>query len=224
MRWCVVVFLVFAVTAPAAAQSTYLGASLVGDVVRVSKVEVDDGRRGAAPAPEGEALGVSVRVGRSLGPQWGVEFEFARSGEIDNRSDQFPIPVPLRPEGFADFPIGNNGYTVNTSLQHTTVAALVWVQQELGERVRLAYSGGAAFNRAEIEQEFGVSDGRGLGRLALQNIDATELRVGALVGAEAIVALTEGVSLTAGARLQSVTIGGRAGWLLRPAVGARVTF
>lgn len=227
MRSCLVFCFVLATAAPAAAQATYVGASLIGDVARFSKFELDDDdpRGGGQVALDGEALGFALRVGRALGERWGVEFEFARSGEIENRGRQYPIPVPLLPELLpGNAPISNLGLETESTLQQTTFAALAWVGHTVSDRVWMAYSGGATFNRAEVEQEFSLSGGRGNARLAIPSIELTEFGVGAVVGAEAVVSLTDSVALSAGARLQSVTIGTRAGWLVRPAVGARVTF
>ena len=47
MRWFVA-FLCVLVAAPAAAQSTYVGAAVVGDISRFSKVDVDDVSRATA--------------------------------------------------------------------------------------------------------------------------------------------------------------------------------
>ena len=69
---------------PAAAQSTYIGGSLVGDIARFGKVEPDETFLRLLPPDDssidGETLGFGITAGRALGEQWGVELEFVRSG------------------------------------------------------------------------------------------------------------------------------------------------
>ena len=64
----------------AAAQSPYVGAAVLADVVRSSG-------SGDQQPGNGETIGGALRVGTSLGARWGVELEFVRSGETDWRPD-----------------------------------------------------------------------------------------------------------------------------------------
>ena len=72
----VLVALLLTIPAVAQAQGPYVGASVLTDIVRASGS--DDFNSGS-----GEAFGGALRVGASLGSQWGVDLEFARSGDIE---------------------------------------------------------------------------------------------------------------------------------------------
>src|SRR5262245_53929116 len=65
----------------ASAQSTYVGAALVGDVLRSTHTEFTSGPDNST---DGEAIGFALRVGTPLGSRWGIELEFARPGEIES--------------------------------------------------------------------------------------------------------------------------------------------
>src|SRR5688500_5865962 len=83
---------------PAFAQSTYVSASVTGDIVRFSGSEV----AGINGTPgSGEAIGFALRVGTPLGTAWGVEAEFARPSEIttESRPDVIPLGQTF-PPGF----------------------------------------------------------------------------------------------------------------------------
>lgn len=232
MRWCVAVLFLLTLATPAAAQSTYVGASLVGDIARFSKVEVDDDfPRTLTPPPsiDGEALGFNVKVGRALGERWGVEVEFARSGEIESRSRSFAIPALPRLPALPELPIlppfPNFEFEIETEQQHSSFAALVWLRQEIGDRIELAYLGGVAFNRAEIEQEVRLTDTR-LIQLSFVAPDYTTIEhgVGPAVGLEADIKVGDHAALTAGVRVHGANVSGRNGWLIRPLIGLRWRF
>ena len=236
MRRCVAIVALLAVATPAAAQSTYVGASLVGDVARFSKVDYDDddGRprilTGEVSA-DGEALGFNIKVGRAITDRWGIEFEYARSGVFENTYTEI-LPADTVVPGFG--PGGVVGsivaipyfdYEAESERQHMSVSALLFVRHELGDRVELSYSGGVAFNRIETEHDFRV-DTR---RLAIyppifSGLETIEYNVGPAVGAEAAFKFGDSAALTGGIRLHGVDISGRGGWLIRPNVGMRWTF
>lgn len=217
---------------PAAAQSTYVGAALVGDIFRATRVELDGTEsRTTASLPDGESLGFNVRVGRRLGPSWGVELEFARSGELEQRLRQpfsssrvirdLPVGV-LIPENITLPPVE---VEIDTEQRHTSVAALGWFRQRLGNHVDLSYLGGIVFNRVVTEQDFDLtSDRLALWRPLLPDSVSTEHGIGAAVGLDAGFRVAEGTAITAGLRMQSVSIGGRDAWRVRPNVGVRIDF
>src|SRR6185436_12351284 len=84
----IAVVLLFGVLAPPAfAQGAYVGAFLVGEIVRLDQY---DSR--AEDSGNGESLGFALRLGSPIGAKWGVELEFVRPGEIT--SDQVPQILP----------------------------------------------------------------------------------------------------------------------------------
>ena len=231
MRCCVAVLALVSMAAPAAAQSTYVGASLVADIARLSKVDYDDdfARFAGLPSLDGEALGLSVRVGRGLGERWGVELEFARSGEIENRHRPFAIPVPAIPipEVAAILPpFPNFNFEIETQQRHQSLSALLWVRQELGDRVELAYLGGVAFGRAEFEQDFGATnrDSVLFTPFVAPEYTTIEHYVAPAIGLEADIKFGDRAALTTGVRVQGASVSGRNGWLIRPNVGVRWRF
>src|SRR6266545_7109997 len=68
------------------AQSPYVAATIGADVSRVSHA---DSNLYSSPSNDAEVLSGSLRVGSSLGTNWGVELEFVRSGR--SHQSQFPI-------------------------------------------------------------------------------------------------------------------------------------
>ena len=234
MRWCFAVFALLALAMPAAAQSTYVGASLVGDIARFSKVDVDDDVARVATSlssMDGEALGFNVKIGRSLGERWGVEFEFARSGEIEHRQWEFATPASPRLPTLPGLPvvlppIPDFGFELEAEQQHTSFATLLWVRQELGDRVELAYLGGLAFSRVEVDQDLQITDDR-LAQWALSilpNYTTVDHGVGPAVGLEAEIKFGDHAAATAGVRLHGTNVAGRNGWLIRPLAGLRWRF
>jgi hypothetical protein len=227
-RSCVAVLSVLFLAAPADAHSTYVGASLVYDVGRFSKIDFDDDFPSAVPSVDGEAFGFNVKVGRALAERWGVEVEFARSGEIENRTRQFAIPLPRPlpnvPSILPPFP--DFEFELETEQQHTSVAALVWWRQAIGDRVELAYLGGVAFNRVEIEQDFRVSDPRLVQWASVVAPEYTTIEhgVGPAIGLEADIKVGEHAAVTAGVRVHGANVSGRNGWRIRPLIGLRWRF
>ena len=224
MRWCAALFALVAIATPAAAQSTYVGASLVGDIARFSKIEydADDFARilSAEPSADGEALGFNVKVGRSLGERWGVEFEFARTGTFETGSS---LTLPAAIERL-DLRIPQVTFEYEAERSHLMLAALAFVRQDLGERVDLSFLGGVSFNRVETEQHFNAGDVRIqiFPPITFPGYETIEYGVGPTVGAEAAFKFGA-AAVTTGVRLQSAGPG-RGGWLIRPNVGMRWEF
>ncbi|HUE86326.1 MAG TPA: outer membrane beta-barrel protein [Vicinamibacterales bacterium] len=223
MRCFLAVCALFAIATPAAAQSTYIGASLVADIARFDRIEFNDSLpriTGSAASGDGEALGFNLRIGRALGERWGVEFEFARSGEMDNRVS-YGVPILTDP---AILPIPDFQYELETEQRYTSSGAWAWVRQDLGDHVDLSYLGGIMFNRADVEQEVRVNDPRLVQWISVvPNMSVTEYSISPAVGIGAGFRFSEAAALTAGLRLHGVTAG-RTGLLLRPSVGVRWTF
>ena len=221
MRWCVALFVLMAVT-PASAQSTYVGASLVSDIARFSGVDYDDetvGRLiGADTTGNGEALGFNVKIGRALSERWGIELEFARTGEFEYQAgvilpaiyERLDITVPAFPLEY------------EAERRHTMIAALAFARQELGARVELSYLGGISFNRVETEQEYIGPRILIYPPVSVPSYDTIEYGVGPTVGVEAAFKFGA-AAVTTGVRLQTVGAG-RSGWLIRPNVGMRWEF
>jgi hypothetical protein len=234
MRSIVVLCVIgLAAASPAAAQSTYVSASLLGEFSRFggTDVEGDFSRLSSLPVSSsrnGETIGFDVRIGRGLAERWGVEFAYARGGDHDERRSINPfaaIDLPSLPPlpGLPTLPVlppPNIEVELTNEDQYSTFTTSAWVRQDLG-RVALVFSGGVAFNRVESEQTIAITDTR----LAIyapfpQEIETVIYNVGPAVGAEAVFDVAEHAAITGGVRLHGV--GG--GWLIRPSVGLRWTF
>ena len=223
-RWCVVFVLLAAVATPAAAQSTYVGASLVGDIGRFNRIEFDDDAFarlvGPAGSEDGEALGFNLKIGREIRRGWGVEFEFARTGEFETTT---PFAVPaFRPERL-DLTVPPTPLDFESERRHTTFAALAWIRQELGRRVDISYLAGVAFSRVEAEFDY---DGPRIliyPPITIPSYETIFYDVGPSVGAEAAFKFGA-AAVTGGIRLQTTNSGTGSGWLVRPNVGMRWTF
>jgi opacity protein-like surface antigen len=221
MRWCVLVFAIVAMAPPAAAQSTYVGGSLVVDIARFSRIDYDDDFArilADEPSLDGEALGFNVKVGRTIGERWGVEFEFARSGELESRNR---VVTPLVRERL-DLVIPPLEFEYSIERSHLTLGALAFIRQDLGDRLELSYLAGIAFNRVETDRDIEVSLPIQIFPVVDPDFAAIEYGVGPSVGLEA--AFTFGsAALTGGVRLQTAGES-RGSWLIRPNVGLRWTF
>jgi opacity protein-like surface antigen len=222
MRWCVALLFLLAAATPAAAQSTYVGAALVGDIGRFSRVDYGDDtfRRyvGGDTSSDGEAIGFNVRLGRAITDRWGVELELARTGDFTSRTG-FAIPA-LRPERL-DLTIAPFDY--ETERSQTMVAALAFVRQELGERVEFSYFGGVSFNRVKAVQEFTGPRILIYPPIVIPDIETIFYNVGPSVGFESAFKFGA-AAVTAGIRLQTADAPAGGGWLVRPNVGMRWTF
>lgn len=236
MRWFVMMVCVLA-AAPAAAQSTYVGASVTGDIVRFGKVETEGAISRALAvvdvSRDGEAIGFGVTAGRALGERWGVELEFARSGEIENEfsrslaaSPTLPIiPGLILPTPFPPLPGPDIQIETETELRLTTLSALLWARQELGERVELAFLGGVSFIHSDLESRLNIT-GRGLALIAPFPLEttSTEFHTGPAAGVDAIIKFGDRTAVVAGVRLIGLPGESLGGWLIRPSAGVRWRF
>lgn len=203
------------VSGGAQAQSPYVAGTIGADISRFGH---SDSTFSRTPTSDSEVMSGSVRVGTSVGQNWGVELEFVRSG---TSSGGVPPPVPLPFAGA----LPNTGLPgVVIALQtdvrqnHYDFDPLAWVRQGAGSKVDFIYLGGVAFShqRMEISQTFPTA---ALGPLfpPATRFRTTVIEYSArpLVGAEARIALTSNVRLIPGLRLQALPNG----WLLRPYAG-----
>jgi opacity protein-like surface antigen len=234
MRSCLVLLSFLTFVPPAAAQSTYIGASLVGDMARYSKIDYEDDDDVSRimmgdDSIDGEALGFNIKVGRAFTDRWGLEFEYARSGEFETNSavilpvslDVMPgARMPSLPGGV--MPIVDLG--VESERNHMSMSALAFVRHEIGSRFEMSYLGGVAFSRVETETNYNIDVSRfAIYPPIVRGFETIEYTVGPAVGAEAAVKFGESAAVTGGVRLHNLG-GGRGGWLLRPNVGFRWTF
>jgi hypothetical protein len=229
MRSAICVLILVTAASAAEAQESYVGASLIGDVVRMSG--------SGSGSDGGEAFGFALRLGAPLGERWGVELEFARSGEMDISPDvgiaaDFATQSVGRALGMG----GAAGTLVfpmpqfEVQRQLSTISTMVWWEQELSERVDLAYLGGVAFTRAAWHSRVSYPGFPGgipafpAGPIVRppQIIDSDSVMYGAdvAVGLEGRVDMTEHVRLAPGIRMQTV----EGGWAIRPGVGLQWRF
>ncbi len=211
----------FLMTAPAMAQTPYVGAALVGDVARLSHSSFD-GRQNDSSG--GEAIGFALRLGTGIGAAWGVETEFARPSEITSTSPPQLLAALDYPElvgqpGLIDLGIVPGvGISITTRQRNTTLSTVAWVRQDLTNRAALVYLGGLSFVRAASVTEYSFSFVRPLPGLLLPAADRVEFvayGVRPVVGIEARIGLTDHLELVPGVRLTGLDNG----WLIRPAVG-----
>jgi hypothetical protein len=222
----------------ASAQSTYVSASLIGDIVRSSHTDAP----GLSDSSGGEALGFALRVGTPLGSNWGVEAEFARPSRIEHDMDLggdslaywsslgvrgggidgsfVSVPPSLStPIATSVLPIRAFG---SSSERTSTMSASVWLQQQLSDRVAMMYLAGMGFYRSE--NTFRVTyEPLFIGApLTLPAFDTTSISYGVrpLAGIESRITMTDHVQLVPGVRLH----GAANGWLIRPSVGLAWTF
>jgi hypothetical protein len=233
MRHLLGVTLLVGVASTASAQSTYVGASFIGDVVRTSGSGFGDS------AGNGETFGGALRVGTPLGQHWGVELEFARTGEIEM------MPFGVFPAGGIEWSSGASGsfsFTdVTTSAlifpaprfeserRLSTISTLVWWNHELSDRVSLVYLGGVAFTRTTWEVRISYPDFPvppfPLGRPTILpppdlNQEMTSYDADVAVGFEGRIGMTDHLRLVPGIRLHTIS----GGWAIRPGVGLQWAF
>jgi hypothetical protein len=230
MRASIVLGLLFLCTSAASAQ-TYVGASFIGEVVRQS------GQRDLNPG-NGETFGGALRVGTTLGSQWGVEVEFARTGDIDvspnlsaftagslssiTWADDQPFPIQTFP-AFTE---------VSAEQQLATLSTLLFWQHSVSDRVTLAYLGGVSFTRVDSRVRIDYQDilfpptplpGFPLPlprpRQTIES-DVVSYDADVTVGFEGRIGMTEHLKLVPGIRLQTAA----GGWTLRPGVGLHWQF
>jgi hypothetical protein len=220
-KTCAAVAAMILITAPAMAQTPYVGTALVGDVARFSHSSFD-GRLGESSG--GEAIGFALRLGIGVGAAWGVEAEFARPSELTSTASPPVLAALGYPElvgrlGLID-PGGLTGLgiSIDTRQRNTTLSTVAWVRQDLTNRAALVYLGGLSFVRAAHVTEYSFSFVRALPGLLLPAADRVEFiayGVRPVVGIEARIGLTDHLELVPGVRLTGL----ESGWLVRPAVG-----
>ena len=221
------VALVFGLLAPPAfAQGAYVGAFLVGEIVRLDQYD------STQDSGNGESFGFGLRLGTPVGARWGVELEYVRPGEIT--SDQSPGILPaaiydvtlvqvipgLPSDGRYD-PLIFPSYRFRSTQRRTTLSTSLWVRQEITPRFSLAYLGGVAFGRTNNEIEVSYQ----LPRPTILPIppivtESISYDVRPMVGVEGRIRMGGKVDLVPGLRLH----GASGGWLIRPAVGLAWTF
>jgi hypothetical protein len=213
--------------APAFAQGSYIGAFLVGDVVRVDQYDSRSGDSG-----NGEALGFALRLGGAIAPRWGVELEFVRPGEITSDEGSQILPALSAVSGGAQVPTLPNlppeliafppySFRFQSTQRRTTLSTSLWVRQQLMSRVSLAYIGGVAFGRTTNELEISFVPVRPTILPITPSVsEAITYNVGPMVGVEGRIRIGGQVDLVPGLRLH----GNQGGWMIRPAIGLAWTF
>lgn len=203
------------------AQSPYVAGTIGADISRFGHT---DSTFSPSATNDSEAISGSVRVGTSVGQNWGVELEFVRSG---SSRGEVPPPVPLPFAGVLSnivpgaFPI--SVFQTEVRQSHYDFDTVAWVRQAAGAKVDMVYLGGVAFShhRTEISQTFPTAL-RTLLPVPPGSFRTTvvEYSTRPLVGAEARIGLTSHVRLIPGIRLQGLTDG----WMLRPYAGLGWSF
>ena len=208
------------------AQSPYVAATIGADVSRVSHT---DSSLYSSPSNDAEVLSGSLRVGSSLGTNWGVELEFVRSGR--SHYSQNPLISPLAdgvnvgsvtsilsggvsPVGI---PISSPvNFQTDVRSSHSDLDAVLWARQRLGGSIDMVYLGGLVFSRERVEvtQTFPTVV-RALAPSGGFRTTFIDYGTRPLVGAESRIRMTSHMRLMPGLRLQGLG----EGWLLRPYVG-----
>jgi hypothetical protein len=229
MRFVCGLVLVICVSSTASAQSAYVGASLFGDIIRVS------GSSYGNFSGNGETFGGALRAGMPLGSQWGVELEFARSGEIDASPEYQILPAGVEgfigsgsfdfsPDGQVIFPIPQ----ITSERQLSTIMTALWWNHEISDRISLAYLGGVSFTRTALNfrvsyDNFPLFPLGGvpfpLPRPVIES-ESVAYDADVAVGLEGRIGMTEHLRLIPGVRLQTAA----GGWAFRPGVGLQWLF
>lgn len=223
-----------ALAPPVFAQGAYVGAFLVGDVVRLDQYDSRTGDSG-----NGEAFGFGLRLGTPIGAKWGAEVEFVRPGEIttDQTPEFLPLPASIPNIGRAlpnvpgvltvdvdPLTIPAFSYRFRSTQRRTTVSTSLWVRQEISPRFSLAYLGGVAFGRTNNEVEITYLISRPsilpIPPIAPTISESITYDVQPMVGVEGRIRMGGKVDLVPGLRMQGVS----GGWLTRPAVGLAWAF
>ena len=228
----IAVILLFGVLAPPAfAQGAYVGAFLVGEIVRVDQY---DSR--AEDSGNGESLGFALRLGSPIGAKWGVELEFVRPGEITSHQVPQIFPATLEFTAVQGIPgLPNQGlydplifppisYEFRSTQRRSTLSTSLWVRQEISSRVSMVYLGGVAFGRTSNEIEITYTIPRQtilpLPQIPPLTSESIFYDVQPMVGVEGRIRMGGKVDLVPGLRLH----GAQGGWLIRPAVGLSWNF
>jgi hypothetical protein len=191
--------------ATGASAQPYVGGSILVDIVQASG-PIDD------PPGSGEAIGGGLRIGVALRNQWGIDLEYARSGDIEWQPDARILATTIFP---------SPQLTVET--QVSTLTTMLWWRQEVNDRFDLVYLGGAAFTRTATESNVSYILPAAPLPLPLPQFYAQEsvgYDAGVVVGIDGGVAMTDHLRLVPGFRLISVS----SRWILRPSVGLQWRF
>jgi hypothetical protein len=206
------------------AQSTFVSASLLGEIGRFSVAEVE-------PNPilptvdakvDGEAIGFGLAIERAVGERWGVSLEFTKAGAISGE-DSYELPFTI-----AIFP-PLPPIEIRRTFEHERYAVnpMAWYAQPVGDRLELAFLAGVSF----LHTDFTQSQTATVPALALIRPDIivprttiSEYSVEPIVGVDARIRFTDRLAIVPGVRLQSASAGGRPGWLIRPGVAVRFGF
>jgi hypothetical protein len=216
----------------------YVGAALVGDVLRSTHTE---STAGSDNSTDGEAIGFALRAGTPLGSRWGIELEFARPGEIETESSgSIPLVSGIDPVALLQssgvVPPGVTlpqifppilPYRVRATQRHSTLSTSVWFNQKVSPRVSLVYLAGMGFYRATYESEsrFEILPALPIINTVPAGFPSVTTKtvtygVRPLAGFEARIKLTEHADLVPGIRLHGL----ENAWLLRPAIGLAWNF
>ncbi len=216
---------------PAFAQGPYVGAFLVGEIVRLDQYDSN-----ARDSGNGESFGFALRLGTPVGAKWGVELEFVRPGEITSNQVPQILPATLYDFDFVQIPgLPNQGspliyppisYEFRSTQRRTTLSPSLWVRQEISPRFSMVYLGGVAFGRTNNEVEISYSISRSILPIAqIPSIapivnESITYDVQPMVGVEGRIRMGGKVDLVPGLRLH----GAQGGWLIRPAAGLSWNF
>ena len=226
-----VVLLLGVLAPPAFAQGAYVGAFLVGEIVRLDQYDLR-----AEDSGNGESLGFALRLGSPIGAKWGVEAEFVRPGEITSNQVPQIFPATLEFTSVQGIPgLGNQGlydplifppisYEFRSTERRSTLSTSLWVRQEISSRVSMVYLGGVAFGRTSTEVEITYTFPRQtilpLPPIPPLTNESISYDVQPMVGVEGRIRMGGKVDLVPGLRLH----GAQGGWLIRPAVGLSWNF
>jgi hypothetical protein len=215
------------------AQSTYVGASVLADIARFNSYGGDSETAG------GEAFGGALRVGTAITDRWGLDLEFTRPGEIEQRNSfDYAVGLPLGivggtissalPPGGMPIDIGRISmpipFSSTTTRRSTSLAVMPYVRQAIGSRADIVYLGGLAFLRTTSRMSFGGGIRPLLGGVSRYEQTSVTYGSAPAVGLDVRVMMTDSVRLVPGVRLLSVDDNGQRGWLARPSIGLQWAF
>jgi hypothetical protein len=218
---------------PAFAQGPYVGASFLGNIVRMS---------GLLSEADGATPGLSLRVGTPIGERWGVDAEYVYPGRLDSEGRLGQLADGLN-EALSvlagpSFPLTSLVYfpgEISETIRHSTFSALGWVSQRPNDRVELVYLGGVTFGmtgrRLQVRFPDPLPFGPGLPSnpflpglrpIPPGDIDqeSTSYEVGPSVGMDARIRMTDHLRLVPGVRLTAFD----GTLIIRPAVGLHWVF
>ena len=216
---------------PAFAQGAYVGAFLVGEIVRLDQYD-----SGTQDTGNGESFGFGLRLGSPIGAKWGVELEFVRPGESTRNPFPQSLPAIYQVTAVQGIPSLPNqvlydplifppiSYEFRSTQRRSTLSTSLWVRQEISPRVSMVYLGGVAFGRTSGEVEITYTIGRPsiLPIVPISPLinESISYDVQPMVGVEGRIRMAGNVDLVPGLRLH----GAQGGWLIRPAVGLSWNF